>query len=178
MKLASNDWELNHSFGQTVCSFVVRDNTVAEKLQNLLGTDIAVEVKADKEGRSKDANAYLWVLLGKLASKLRTTPVEVYRQYIRDIGDNYEILPIKDAAVEKFKTIWSSKGYGWICEKHSDSKFRGYTNMICFYGSSTYDTAQMSRMIDMVVEDCKEQGIETLPEEEVKGIMGRWGSDR
>lgn len=175
MKLAANDWELNHSFGQTVCSFVVRDNTVAEKLNNLLGSDIAVEIKADREGRSKDANAYLWVLLGKLASKLRTSPVEVYRQYIRDVGDNYEILPIKDEAVEKFTKIWTAKGYGWICEKHSDSKFRGYTNLICFYGSSTYDTAQMSRMIDLVVDDCKEQGIEVLPDEEVKTIMGRWG---
>ena len=80
-------------------------------------------------------------------------------------------------SIEKFKEVWSSKGYGWICEKHSDcKKTPGYTNLIAFYGSSTYDTAQMSHMIDMVVEDCKQQGIETLPPEDLAVLVGRWGA--
>ena len=175
MRLGADDWMMNQSFGQVSVTFAVRDQADAERLNGLLGSAITIEVQKDHPKRSTEANAYLWVLLGKLANKLRSNPVEVYRQYIKDVGNNYEILPVKDVAVEKFKEVWTSKGYGWICEKHSESRFPGYTNLICFYGSSTYDTAQMSKMIDMVVADCKEQGIETLPEEELKSIIGGRG---
>lgn len=178
MKLSADDWYLEDRFGRKTCTFWVRDMTVAEKLHNLLGTGLSIEIKPDKAIRSKDANAYLWVLLGKLSEKIGVGPIEIYRHYIRDIGNNYEILPIKNEAVEKFKEVWTSKGYGWICEKHSESKFPGYQNLIAFYGSSTYDSAQMSHMIDMVVEDCKEQGIETMAPEDLAVLIGRWGDDR
>jgi hypothetical protein len=176
VKLSADDWYLTDRFGRKTCTFLVRDLTVADKLHNLVGTGLSIEIKPEKALRSKDANAYLWVLLGKLAEKVGNSPVEIYKEYIRDIGNNYEIIPIRNDAVEKFKEVWSSKGYGWICEKHSECrKTPGYTNVIAFYGSSTYDTAQMSRMIDLVVDDCKAQGIETLAPEDLSVLIGRWG---
>lgn len=48
---------------------------------------------------------------------------------------------------------------------------------ICYYGSSTYDTKQMARLIDLVVEDCKQQGIETLPPEELERMALEWRQD-
>ena len=55
------------------------------------------------------------------------------------------------------------------------SKLPGCTNVVLYYGSSTYDTAQMSRLIDMAVQACVEQGIETLPPEKLAGMMEEWG---
>ena len=46
--------------------------------------------------------------------------------------------------------------------------------LLCYYGSSTYSTVQMGRLIDLIVQDCKEQGIETEPESTVLGWLSKW----
>ena len=77
-----------------------------------------VDIKEHQEKRSLDANAYCWVLIGKLAAKLRVPPNEVYRQYIQDIGGNYTIVPVKEDRIVgkaylitgKRKIISSSEG--------------------------------------------------------------------
>ena len=136
----------------------------------------AVEIKEHRKRRSLDANAYAWTLIGQLAAKLSVgdviiTPEQVYREAIRDVGDNYEVVPIRDDALEKWQQIWESKGLGWVCEVIGKSKIEGYTNTRCFYGSSTYDTAQMSRLISIIVEDCKATGVETMTPAELSSLL-------
>lgn len=137
------------------------------------------EIKEYRERRSLDANAYCWVLLGKLAAKLSTekapvTPEDVYRQAIRDVGDNYEVMPVRNDALDRWKVIWRGKGLGWLCEEIGPSKIEGYTNVRNFFGSSMYDKAQMSRLINIIVEDCKAQGIETMTPDELKRLTEGW----
>jgi hypothetical protein len=55
------------------------------------------------------------------------------------------------------------------------SKLEGCTNVILYYGSSTYDTAQMSRLINIIVEECRQLGIETKSKEEVESLLRQWG---
>lgn len=132
------------------------------------------DVKEFRERRSLDANAYCWVLLGKLSGKLEIPPEEIYRAAIRDVGSNYEVMPVRNDALERWKEIWQSNGLGWLCEEIGPSKLDGYTNVRNFYGSSAYDTAQMSRLINIVVQDCKAQGIETLPPAELARLTEEW----
>ena len=133
------------------------------------------EIKEYREKRSLDANAYAWVLIGKLSGKTGIPPEDIYRDYIRDVGDNYEVMPIRNDALERWKQIWTRNGIGWICEEIGPSKLEGYTNVRNFYGSSVYDTAQMSRLINLIVEDCKIQDIETLSERELSLMNEEWG---
>lgn len=152
-------------------------NQAAQQLLDEIGTDVRLwdlDIKKTPKKRSLDSNSYYWVLCGKLAAKLQTSPVEVYRQHIFDIGNNYEILPIKDEAVDKFVTAWSKNGIGWVVFTIGPSKLKGYTNLMAYYGSSTYDSKQMARLIDLVVEDCKENGIETMTREEKERMLSRW----
>lgn len=130
------------------------------------------ELKEHREKRSLDANAYAWVLLGKLASKLNIPKEEVYRQIIKEVGDNYEILPIRDDAVDKWIFAWEEKGIGWCCDILGKSKLEGYTNVITYYGSSTYDSKQMSDFISLIVQECKEQDIETATPRELALLLG------
>lgn len=136
----------------------------------------AVEIKEHRERRSLDANAYAWQLIGKLAGKLSAngvviTPEEVYREAIRGVGDNYEVIPVRDDALDRWREIWTGKGLGWVCEVIGKSKIAGYTNTRCFYGSSVYDKAQMSRLISIIVEECKAQGVETMTPAELASLL-------
>ena len=57
---------------------------VCDELQP--GKEYVAQIK--RKGRSLDANAYFWVLVGRLADKLQISPEGIYRAYIPDIGGN------------------------------------------------------------------------------------------
>ena len=133
--------------------------------------DYVLTVDKPKKEKSNEANSYYWVLIGKLSEKIGVPPKEIYRQHIQDVGGNYEVVPIRDDAVETWIKNWRNKGLGWVCESLGESKLRGYTNVICFYGSSTYDSGQMSRLINLCIDDCKANGIETMTPSEVALMM-------
>ena len=133
--------------------------SVLRAFEGLKDRDLTVTVKEYRQKRSLSQNAYLWVLLDKLAQKLNQSKEEVYKTFIRDYGV-FEILPIKNEAVDSFKAKWA-KGLGWFTEDLGESKLNGYTKLIAYYGSSTYNTKEMTRLIDAVVTDCKEFGIDT-----------------
>ena len=135
-----------------------------------------LEVKEHRKKRSLDSNAYAWVLIGKLADAMRITPLEVYQQAIQNIGGNYEVIPIKEEAAVHFKKIWEAKGLGWPCVDMGPSKITGYRNLKAYYGSSTYDTRQMSMLIDNIVQDCKAVGIETRSREDIDSLLGGWNA--
>lgn len=152
-------------------------NQAAQQLLDEIGTDVRLwdlDIKKTPKKRSLDSNSYYWVLCGKLAAKLKSTPIDIYRQHILDIGDNYEVLPIKDEAVDKFAEAWTKNGAGWVISIIGPSKLNGYTNLMAYYGSSTYDSKQMTRLIDLVVEDCKENGIETMTPGEIAQLNQKW----
>ena len=87
------------------------------------------DLKVHREKRSLDANAYFWVLAGKLSAKLNISVIEVYRQYIREIGDNFEIVPIRDDAKAIWIKNWQSRGLGWVCDDLGASKLDGYLDL-------------------------------------------------
>ena len=138
------------------------------------GKTYEAELKKKTKKRSLDANAYFWILCGKLAAKVGLPKEDVYRNLIKDVGDNYEVLPIRDDAVEKWVEAWQGKGIGWVCEILGKSKLPGYTNVITYYGSSSYDSTQMSRLTNLCVEECKLQGIETMTPQELSLLMEGW----
>lgn len=137
--------------------------------------DKQFEIKLYKTRRSLDSNAYCWLLLGKLQEALKIPKEDIYRDLIKNIG-SYEIIPIKNEALEKFRSAWSKNGIGWITET-TPSKLDGFTNVLAYYGSSTYSTNEMSRLIDLIVQECEQLGIETKSEAEIKSLLESWGKN-
>lgn len=135
---------------------------------------LSIEIKPFRARRSLDANAYFWVLADKLAEKLNTTKVDIYRNYIKEIGGVSEIVCVKDEAVERLCEGWSQNGIGWITDTFP-SKIKGCTNVILYYGSSTYDSSQMKRLLDLTRQDCADQGIEYATPDEIARMMSLWG---
>jgi hypothetical protein len=126
------------------------------------------ELKPYKQKRSLSANAYLWVLADKIADKLKTTKENVYRQAIDHVGVFEEIKVISPEAGQRFKRIWQHNGLGWLTKTIDE------TTILAYYGSSTYDKAQMGQLIDLVVQECKQQGIETMTPRELALIKEAW----
>lgn len=135
-----------------------------------------VEIKQHRERRSLDANGYFWVLADQLADKLTTKDnvvkkEDIYRRLIVDVPGASETVCVQEKAVDKLCRGWEHNGTGWMTER-MPSKIPGCVNVILHYGSSVFDTAQMSRLISLVVEECKAQGIEVLTPDELARLEG------
>ena len=168
-------WMMNTDSAWLMLKVNLRDATAfCDEMKD--GKVYEADLKEHRKKRSLDANAYAWVLLGKLASRVGLSKEDVYREFIKDVGGNYEILPIRNDAVEKWVSNWQSKGIGWVCDILGESKLDGYTNVITYYGSSTYDSLQMSRLINLIQEDCKQYGIEVMTPAELALLMDGWSS--
>lgn len=131
------------------------------------------DIVKTKKKRSLDANSFYWVILDKIAKKIQVSKAEIYRNAIKEIGGTSETLCMKTEAVEKFRKSWEKNGLGWQSEAF-DSKSDGCTNVIAYYGSSTFNTEQMSRLIDNAMQDCEALGIETKPQEYVDNLLEQW----
>lgn len=130
---------------------------ISDKLKDGVPYDLAI--KRVREKRSLTANAYFWQLIQKLSEKMHVPKEAIYREYIKNVG-SFEAVSVSDDAAESFRKLWESHGLGWVTDMvaHTD----GHTVLLCYPGSSTYNKAQMSRLIEAVVEDCKAFSIETM----------------
>ena len=150
--------------------------SLKEQVQEfILGIKNAKEEKVYKakiepyiKKRSLDANGYLWLILRQMAEKLKTTDKEIYREMIRRVGQ-VTILPVKDEAIETFVKRWEANGDGWQVDVIGACKnTEGYSNLRCYYGSSVYDTKEFSVLLDEVITEAKELGIDTATPDEIE----------
>jgi hypothetical protein len=135
---------------------------------------LSIKIGKFKQKRSLDANAYAWVMISKLAEKLKIPKTDVYRQAIKEIGGNSDTVCIQDKAVSSLRDGWERNGIGWMTET-IPSKLDGCTNVVLYYGSSTYDSFQMSRLVNFILDECRIQGIETKSQEEIDSLLRQWG---
>lgn len=149
-------------------SFIGKPKEISQYLWEL-DQEKKYEIKEYHEKRSLDANAYCWVLCKELADKLNITKEEVYKKNIKETG-KFEIIPIKNEAVDTFIRVWSSRGIGWLCDILGESKIEGYTNIIIYYGSSQFDTKEMAVFLNGIIQECESLGIPTLTEEQIKQL--------
>lgn len=172
MKARLHDLTLARDGGYLL-TIATREN-VGILYDELHEVDVDVTVKKHREKRSLNANAYSWVLLDKLAESTGTPKSEIYRREVRDVGGNTETVCVREKAVQKLCDSWNKNGIGWQTEV-MDSKIEGCKNVVLYYGSSTFDTKQMARLIDNIVQDCKALGIETLTPQQLDALKEEWG---
>lgn len=142
-----------------------------------LNKDYDVKIEIKKKHRTLDQNAYMWTLISKIASKLGRSNLDVYRHYVTDYGVG-TIVPIKEDAIGRWFEVWQSKGYGWLCEDMGECRnTKGYHNIKSYYGTSTYTTTEMNRMLDAIIYDAREQGIPTDTPNEVARLKALWRQD-
>ena len=136
------------------------------------------EIVVKKKKRSNDANSYAWVLIHQIASKLRMPPLEIYRNAILNTGGVTEsVVCIAEEAAEQFTRSWEAGHLGRQVQQFPSNR-KGFVNLIVIYGSSDYDTQQMSRFIDGLVQDAKALGIETEDPGKIQSLLDSWEANR
>ncbi len=145
-----------------------------DKLYNL-------EVKEHQKNRSLDANAKLWALLNEMSVVLRLPPEEIYQGYIPDVGKNFKFIPSLPEDVAGWEKDWCKGHIGRMVEDIGPcrtTELRGYRLLKLYRGSSEYDVPTFNRLLDLVIQDCRQLGIETMSERERSLLMEEWGKNQ
>lgn len=119
-----------------------------------------ISIKPFRKKRSLDQNSYAWVLIGKIADKLRTSKDEVYLTMLKRYGQGgvIKVQPQNEQA------ILSALKYYEPHEKLYTEKDKYYR---VYAGSSGYNTEEMTVFVDGIISEAKELGIETMTPDEL-----------
>ena len=167
--------------GDTVAITIVLDGYHRQAVYNTANEVTASEkpytlcIEKKKQKRSMNANAYLWTICQKIAEKVGTTKETVYQKNISEVG-SFEVVEVAAEAAKRFIDRWQSNGIGWVAENIGERN--GYATIVAYYGSSTYDTAEMARLIDAIVAEAKTVGVETMTPIEIERLKDEWRESR
>ena len=132
------------------------------------------EIKPYHKARTNRQNSYYWVLVSKVADKMRMSKIEVHNRMLRDYGQPY----IADGEVvyamfpdteETEKKLLREEFYHVAPTTNvrtgNQHDYRAYRIL---RGSSSYNTAEMTVLLDGLIQEAKQLEIETLPPEELE----------
>ena len=154
----------------------------AADLSGLKDKDLKITLKQYRQGRSKNANAYFYALVGKLADALHVSKAYVHNLMLRKYGQIetiddrpvWVILPDTDETALKVDEDESIHLRPTSEVKEGKDK-RMYRTYLLLKGSHQFDTKEMSILIDGIIEECKAAGINTLPTTEIEAMKQMWG---
>lgn len=138
--------------------------------------DYVADIREWRNPRSLDANAYAWKLLSLLAEALTAEGVpysqdDMYLLMLKRYGQS-GIVKIRN---EQAESILREFKYWEEHEKLYDEAAKYYRVWV---GSSNYNTLEMSRFIDGIVAECREQGIETATPQELSLLLEGWDAQK
>lgn len=168
----NKDWKT----GKAIITLMldIKDLEEIEKLSLL--EKITITIKKFFKKRSLDANSYCWVLCDKIAKELCKdgtiiTKEKVYQDAVLQIG-TFEAMIVEEKSYDKFKRIWEKQGLGFLIQEVSRKD--KCVKVHCYYGSSTYDSKEMSLLIELLVELAKSLSIETKTQAEINSLLELW----
>lgn len=136
--------------------------------------ELSIEVKEYRKKRSLNANSYFHVLVDKIAEVQGVSHAEIHNELIAEYGVMDE--DIKNLILDDdipWKRLESLHLRPTTATRVMDNG-KLYRIYIVMRGSHTYDTKEMSRLIDGTVSEAKELGIETLSPAELERMKQQW----
>lgn len=128
--------------------------------------------------RSLSANAYFHLLCQKVAEKTSQSLTEVKNQMIADYGQtDTEMGTVILRDDIDWRRLQGLHLHPTMATRVLDDK-KLYRVYFIMRGSHTYDSKEMSTLIDGIVQEAKAVGVETMPPEELARMIGRWKGER
>lgn len=150
---------------------ILADFSILKFIEKLIDKTLSCRLKLYRNKRSLDANAYAWVLISKIADKMRISKEECYIFMLKNYGQQF-VCKIPNKYVEHFR---KNTKYFEEHERLEPEEKAQYFKV--FVGSSNYDTNEMSIFIEGIVQEAQALDICTMTPNELAILKQRWGSD-
>lgn len=169
------DISIDYKTNKPKITLLLEQRELISSLENIKDDKLSIEIKKYRKSRSIDANRYFWKLLQEVCEYKDIDTIEEYKRRVKELGI-FKQFKIMTQDVKTFQKIWTDRGIAWFCEV-ADITYIGnveFKIINAYYGSSSYNTKQMSRLIDNLVQDCKAIGIETKTQAEIDSLLRQW----
>lgn len=169
------DLSKDYKTDKPILQLVLNERDCLLSLEQLKDIKLSIQVKKWRKKRSINANNYFWKLLSEYSEEKNVDTIEEYKERVKRLGI-FRRFRIEDKDKKTFEIMWQDKGIAWFCEI-ADTEYIGdieFKIINAYYGSSSFNSKQMSRLINDLVEDCKEVGIETKPQAEIDSLLKEW----
>ena len=172
IKARLNSIAQDYSTRKYTISLDMIDGNIAE-IEKYKDKDLAVEIKQYRKARSLDANAMLWACLGDISAVTGIDKWSLYIKYLRECGQ-YTMIDIKAEALPMFKRVYRE------CELVGSRYVDGeeILQVLCYYGSSNYDSKEFSILLDKVISDMKEAGLDVPTSKEMERALEIWQNEQ
>lgn len=163
------DWQTD----QLKITFTVNEKSAAAEIDKIKDEQkLSIEATKYRKKRSLSANALLWACLGEIATVLRTDKWDVYLLMLKRYG-KFTYICVKPNVVEAVKAQWRE------CEEVGKITLNGQeaVQLLCYFGSSTYNTQEMSVLLDGVISEMKEIGLQPPMSSEMKRALEEWDAE-
>lgn len=170
------DISIDYKTNKPKITILLEQRESISSLEEIKEDKLSIEIKKYRKKRSLDANKYFWKLLQEICELQELDTIEEYKNRVKELGI-FRQFKIMTQDVKTFKKVWTDRGIAWFCEI-ADTEYIGnieFKIINAYYGSSSFDSKQMSRLIDNLVQDCKAVGIETKTPAEIKSLLESWG---
>jgi len=159
----------NYDTGRTEFTFSTDSQNAVAELERLREHDIRLKATRYRKKRSLSANGLFWHCIGQMAEALRTDKWDVYLSMLRQYG-KFTYICVKPNMVEAVKDQWR-ESMEW---SSVDINGKPATQMLCFFGSSSYNTKEMSRLIDGTIHEMKELGLDPPMPQDIQIALEQW----
>lgn len=151
------------------------------EIESLIGEEVEAKITKKRGKRSLNANGYMWELCTLIADKLSNegtifTKEDIYRETVKNVGV-FRDIPMQADYADTLRTAWEMHGIAWITEI-VDYDEQNTLIVRCYYGSSTYNTKQMSRLIEALIQDCDNLDIDHRTPDEINKMLSLWKQER
>ena len=159
--------------GKWQAIFTVNEPNAVNGLDKLKNTLLTVKTAKFIRKRSLDANAMMWACLKEIADAINADKWDVYLRMLKRYG-KFTYVVVKENAVEAMKKQWRE------CEVVGDYEVNGQkaVQMLCYFGSSTYDTKEFAKLLDGIVSEMKEMGLQPPPSKKMQIALENWEKER
>ena len=134
------------------------------------------EISPVSKKRSLNANNYCWLLCGKIAAKLGIRDVDVYRDAVLDVG-YYAAFTMHPQEVDSFTVSWGKLGIGWQTAQVDYEQDGNLVTVFAYYGSSTYTRQEMKRLLDWLVQEAQQLGIDMEDPAKIQQMLDYWDKE-
>jgi hypothetical protein len=165
VKGIARDWNTN-KFNIT---FSINESSVVNEIDMLKDSKLSIKAVKYRQKRSLDANGLLWHCLGEIASSLNADKWDIYLQMLKRYG-KYTYICVKPNMVDSVRSQWrESEVIGEVNINGSEA-----VQMLCYFGSSTYNTKEFSVLLEGVISEMQEMGLVAPLSQDMKRALEEW----
>lgn len=163
----SRDWKS----GKYLITLLVDEGSMTGIEDFSQDTKLSIVLKRLKKKRSLDANALMWACLNELAMHEHRDKWDLYIEKLKKHGKCYPVR-ILTAGLADLRAQWREAE---VIDTYKDEGGISWSTVLCYPGSHLYTTEEFSKLLEDIIFDMEQDGLQPPTSEAMRRSLEIWG---